>query len=605
MKQKVSDYIADFLVNNNVKDVFEIVGAAAMHLNDSFGRKEGLTATYFHHEQAAAIAAEAYARVNNDIAAVCVTSGPGATNAITGCLCGYTGSIPMLIFSGFPRYPLTAKAMGLALRTSGDMEYDICRSVSGMTKYCEMLTDPAKIRYVLEKALFLAKSGRPGPVWLELPLDTQSAVIETDELAGFDPAGEGYEAKPEFHKAVIKTIVDRIASAQRPVLHCGMGVRLSGAYDKFRKLVELLKIPVATGFASFDFLPDDHKYYAGRSGSMGNRAGNFAVQNSDVFLSIGSRLSYKQTGYRTEAWARAAYKIMVDIDPEELKKPYLDLDLPVLADANDFITAMIEYLTGHPIEEHTEWVKQCKAWLAKYPVVTPDKYVTDDGKGSIYVFYKKLTEMLPENTILVNSVGQGRIIGGKAGMIKEGQRVIKDDTTQTMGYDLPGAIGACIATRHKDVILITGEGSIQFNLQELQTIKQNRLPVHIIVINNCGYQTIRNAQNSFFKDHTHIGIGEDSGDLSFPDLSKIADAYGYPYYESRNNDDLEATLKEFLACKSYCMMQVYVTPKQFAEPRQSSKLLPGGNMVSAPLEDLYPFLSREELSENMYIPMLE
>lgn len=605
MKQKVSDYIADFLVNHDIKDVFEVVGGAAMHLNDSFGHKEGLKATYFHHEQAAAIAAEAYARVNNDIAAVCVTVGPGATNAITGCLCGYTGSIPMLFLSGQVRYPLTVRAVGPGLRANGDQEYDICRAVSGMTKYCEMVTEPKKIRYVLEKALFIAKSGRPGPVWLDMPLDTQAATIETDELVGFDPAGEGYEAKPKFHKDVIKSIVDRIASAQRPVLYGGMGVRLSGAYDKFRKLVDLLKIPVVTGVASLDFLPDAHKYYAGRPGSSGDRAGNFAVQNSDVFLSIGSRLSYKQTGYRTEAWARAAYKIMVDIDPEELKKDYLDLDLPVLADANDFITAMVEYLTENPIEEHTEWVKQCKKWLAKYPVITPDKFITEDGRGSIYFFTKKISELLPENAMIVSSVGQGRFIGRKAGVVKEGQRVIKDDQVQTLGYGLPGAIGACIANHYGDVILTTGEGSIQFNLQELQTIKHHRLPIHIVVLNNGGYQTIRSGQISFFKDHTRVGIGEASGDLSFPDLSKIAYAYGYPYFESKNNDDLEETLKEFLACKSYCIMQVYISQNQFLEPRQASRLLPDGSMVSAPLEDLYPFLSREELAENMYIPILE
>lgn len=605
MKQKVSDYIADFLVKNNIKDVFELVGGGAMHLVDSFGHKEGLKVTYFHHEQAAAIAAEAYARVNNDIAAVCVSPGPGATNAITGCLCGYMGSIPMLFFSGQVRYPHSVKAMGLALRTNGEKECDICSFVSGMTKYCEMVTEPKRIRYVLEKALFLAKSGRPGPVWLDMPLDTQSAVVETDELLRFDPAGEGYEAKPAFDKAVIKTVVDRIASAQRPVLYCGMGVRLSGAYDKFRKLVDLLKIPVTTGMASLDFLPDDHKYYAGRPGSTGDRAGNFAVQNSDVFLSIGSRLSYKQTGFNTETWARAAYKIMVDIDPEELKKGYLNLDLPILADANDFITAMVDYLTEHPIEEHSEWMKQCKEWLAKYPVVTPDKFTTDDGRGSIYVFYQKLTEMLPENTTFVTSTGHVRIIGRTASIMKEGQRVIKNDTTGTLGYCLPGAIGVCIANHREDVILTTGEGSIQFNLQELQTIKQNRLPIHIIVVNNCGYHSMRYTEKTYFKNHTYVGLGEDSGDLSFPDLSKIADAYGYPYFESKNNDDLEETLKEFLACKSYCIMQVYVTPAQFTEPKSSSKLLADGNMVSAPLEDLYPFLSHEELAGNMYIPMLE
>lgn len=603
MKQRVADYIADFLVNNNINQLFEVVGGGAMHLNDAFGHKDDLNVTYHHHEQAAAIAAEAYARVNNDMAAVCVTSGPGATNAITGCLCAYMGSIPMIIFSGQVRYPLTVRGQGLNLRTNGEQEYDICRSVEGMTKYCEMVSEPNKIRYILEKAVFLAKAGRPGPVWLDMPLDIQAAIIETDDLIGFDFQKEGYEWKPSFNKECINIILQKIQEAKRPVLYCGMGVRLAGAYEKFLELVDLLGIPVTTGMTTVDCIPNEHPLYAGRPGATGDRAGNFAVQNSDLFISIGSRLSYKQTGYNTDTWARAAYKVMVDVDPEELKRDYLHIDMPICADAADFIDAMIEVIKK-PLSPKMQWIEQCRKWVEKYPVVDSDKYQITDGRGSTYVFYKELSEMLPEGAVYVTTSGNSRVICRQAATIKKNQRVITNHSTSPMGYCLPASIGACLANDRKPVVLITGEGGFQMNIQELQTIKQNKLPVHVVVINNEGYHSIRITQNAFFKDHTHVGIGEESGDLSFPDISKIAHAYDYPYFESKNLEDLEDTLRAFIECPTYAICQVFVTKEQVTMPKASSKRLPDGRMVSAPLEDMAPFLSEQELTENMYIPTI-
>lgn len=607
MKQRVADYIADFLVSNRIDHLFEVVGGGAMHLNDAFGHKKGMTVTYHHHEQAAAIAAEAYARLNNDMAAVCVTSGPGATNAITGCLCAYMGSIPMIVFSGQVRYALTVRALGLDLRTNGEQEYDICRSVAGMTKYCAMISDPTKIRYHLEKALFSAKSGRPGPVWLDMPLDVQGAIVETDDLIGFDAVSEGMSAKPELPEGIVSDILHRIANAERPVLYCGMGVRLSGAYESFLELIDLLKIPVTTGMTTVDCVPDEHPYYAGRPGATGDRAGNFAVQNSDLFLSIGSRLSYKQTGYNTDTWARGAYKIMVDIDSEELKREYLHIDLPVCADAKDFIDSMIAEIKNSGIQPgfHEKWVDQCKDWVRKYPVVTEDRYQIPDGRGSIYVFYKELSELMPEGAVYVTTSGNSRVVCRQAATIKKGQRVITNHSTSPMGYCLPASIGTCIANGKKPVVLITGEGGFQMNIQELQTIKHNKLPIHIVVINNEGYHSIRMTQNSFFKDHTHVGIGEESGDLSFPDIHKIADAYGFPYFESKNLDDLHEALVSFLGCETFAICQVFVTKTQATLPKASSKRLEDGRMISAPLEDMAPFLSREELLSNLYIPPVD
>lgn len=602
MKQRVSDFIADFLVNNGINNMFEVVGGGAMHLDDAFGHKEGMNVTYHHHEQAAAIAAEAYARLNNEMAGVCVTSGPGATNAITGCLCAYMGSIPMIVFSGQVRYPLTVRAQGLDLRTNGEQEYDICKSVKGMTKYCEMISDPYNIQYVLEKALFLAKAGRPGPVWIDVPLDVQSAIIEIDDLKSFNYKDEGYDFKPKFDKKVIADIIDKIKKAERPVLYCGMGVRLSGGYEKFMELVELLGIPVTTGMTTVDCIPNDHPLYAGRPGATGDRAGNFAVQNSDLLLSIGSRLSYKQTGYNTDTWARAAYKIMVDIDPEELKRKYLNIDLPICADAYEFICAMLEQLKENPVQKKIEWIEQCRKWVKDYPVVTPDKYEISDNRGSIYVFYKKLSEMLPDGSIYVTTSGNSRVVCRQAATIKKNQRVITNHSTSPMGYCLPASIGTCIANDRKPVFLITGEGGFQMNIQELQTIKQNKLPIHIFVINNEGYHSIRMTQNNFFKNRTHVGIGEESGDLSFPDIHKIANAYEFPYFESKNLQDLELALKGVLECDTYCICQIFVSKTQVTSPKASSKKMPDGSFKSAPLEDMAPFLPEDELRKNMYIP---
>ena len=604
MKQRVSDYIADFLVKNRINQVFEVVGGGAMYLNDSFGHHSGLNVTYHHHEQAASIAAEAYARLSNNIAAVCVTSGPGATNAITGCLCADMGSIPMIVFSGHVRYSLTVRAQGINLRTNGEQEYDICRSVKGMTKFCEMISDPTSIRYYLEKALFLASSGRPGPVWIDVPLDVQSAIIDTEKLNSFDYIKENYVIKPCFDKSIVKNIVSKVNESIRPVLYCGMGVRLSGAYEKFMEMVDLLGIPVTTGMTTVDCIPDCHKYYAGRPGVTGDRAGNFAVQNSDLFLSIGSRLSYKQTGYNTSTWARSAYKIMVDIDSEELKRKYLNIDLPICADAGDFIDAMIEELRKNPCKEHTEWVNQCNQWVKEYPVVTKDKYMVPDDRGSIYVFFKVLSELIPEGGVYVTTSGNSRVICRQAAKMKVGQRVITNHSTSPMGYCLPASIGACIANERRPVFLVTGEGGFQMNIQELQTIKQNNLPVHIFVINNEGYHSIRMTQNSFFPDHSHIGIGDESGDLSFPEINRIADAYEYPYFEARNNDEFENIIKQFLDYPSYAICQIFVTKKQTTSPKASSKKTESGVFISTPLEDMAPFLDRDELSKNMYIPLV-
>ncbi len=602
MKIRVADYIADFLVENGITDVFSVTGGGAMHLNDALGHKEGLTCTYNHHEQACAIAAESYARVENRIAAVCVTTGPGGTNAITGVVGGYLDSIPMLVLSGQVRYDTTARSTGLPLRALGDQEFDITKAVSCMTKYCEMVVDPARIRYCLEKALYIARHGRPGPCWLDIPLNVQGGYVEADGLAGYDPLEYDRTLPLPVSDELVDTILEKIRQSKRPVLYAGNGIRLSGGYDDFRRVVDKLNIPVVTCWDSIDAIEDNHPLYAGRGGIMGDRPGNFAVQNSDLVFSIGSRLSIRQVGYHHASWARAAYTIVNDIDEAELKKPTVRIDLPVHADARDLLQLIDEKIKRNEmLFQGEDWIKQCRTWREKYPVIQK-KHAVSAERVNVYHFIDRLSKSLPENTITVVGNGSACVVGSHGYTIKRGQRFLINSAIASMGYDLPAAIGACIAAGREEIVCITGDGSMQMNLQELQTIIHHRLPIKLYVINNSGYHSIRQTQKNFFGEPL-VGIGADSGDLSFPDLSKLALAYGYPYFRCDSHDTLDQTIDQVAACEGPVICEIFVTIDQPFEPKSASKRLEDGTMVSAPLEDLAPFLPREELEENMYIPL--
>lgn len=601
MKQRVSDYIADFLAEKGIKQIFTVVGGGAMYLNDSFGHHPQLKCLYNHHEQACAIAAEAYARVNNEMATVCVTSGPGAINALNGVAGAYMDSIPMLVISGQTKSTLTVKSSGLKLRTLGNQEFNIISAIGEMTKYSEMIEDAKQIKYVLEKAYHLAISGRPGPCWLDIPLDIQGAIIETDDLEGYMPAAntEGTKLTDE----VMSLVLEKISNAQRPVLYAGNGIRISGGYPVFRKLIEKLQVPVVTCWDSIDLIETNHPLYAGRAGTMGDRAGNFAVQNSDLVLAIGSRLNIYQVGYQVNTWAREAYTIVVDIDKEELKKPTIRVDYPVCADASEFITRLLEAASDRKQIGNVSWIQQCNLWKEKYPVYDGNE-PSDAQNVSIYRFIHELSASLRAGEITVVANGSASVVGSQTYVIGEKQRFLMNCGLSSMGYDLPAAIGACIANGKQRIICIAGDGSIQMNLQELQTIVTNKLPVVIFVINNQGYHQIRLTQKNIFSNEL-VGVGPESNDLGFPDFEKLSYAYGIPYISCHKDEEIEETIKKALSAEGYLVCEVFTSTQQLFQPKSATKRLEDGTLFSPPLEDMAPFLPKEELRENMYIDLIE
>lgn len=643
MRMKVSNYISQKLLESGITQVFSVTGGGAMHLNDALGHQEGLNCLYNHHEQACAIAAEAYTRIQGKLAAVCVTTGPGGTNALTGVLGGWLDSIPMLILSGQVRYDTTARWSGVGIRAMGDQEFDIVKAVDCMTKYSEMVIDPMRIRYCLEKAIYLALSGRPGPSWLDIPLNIQGGYIETEELIGFSPedyenGGDGWisqcDAKikedevghgenrqilpKKVTRDVAMEILTRIRQSSRPVINAGNGIRIGQAHETFLRVVEKLGVPVVTGWNSQDSIWDTHPLYTGRGGGMGDRAGNFAIQNSDLVLSLGSRLSIRQVGYNYKTWAREAFVIVNDIDQEELKKPSIHADMRIHADVKELLTVLEEVLDseiqteeqaplfkgGKGIDGLT-WNETCSMWKETYPVVLPKHYEQENNElTNVYAFIKELGNKLNENQITVVGNGSACVVGGHACVIKKGQRFITNSAVASMGYDLPAAIGTCMADSSEDIILITGDGSLQMNIQELQTIIHHKMPIKIFLINNGGYHSIRQTQKNFFGEPL-VGVGDDSRDLSFPDMEKLSAAYGYPYVSIHHNSELGQKIDTVLSMEGPVICDIFVSREQNFEPKSSAKRLPDGTMASPPLEDLSPFLSEEEMERNMIIPRLK
>lgn len=612
MKVRIADYIVDFLVKHGVTDCFTVVGGGAMHLNDAFGHDERIHCTYNHHEQACAIAAEAYARLENRIAAVCVTTGPGGTNAITGVVGGWLDSIPMFVVSGQVRYDTTARYAerftgGLPLRAVGDQEFDITKSVECMCKYAVMLEEPTDIRCILEKAWHLATTGRPGPVWVDVPVNYQGMLIETDELKGYDIDEREEELPKPVSDEMIDAVLAEISKAKRPVIYAGGGVRISGGFEVFRKVVDKLGVPVITYWNSIDLIEDEHSLYCGRGGNMGDRAGNFAVQNADLVLAIGTRISIRQVGYNWKTWAREAKVIMVDIDQAELRKPTIHVDMPIWADAGDFLDALNRRIgdDAEPVSKEEWWREQCRTWKKRYPVTLKRHWMENGETANVFAFIRYLSESLPEGSLTAVSNGACCVVGHQDWCIKKDTRFIINNAIASMGYGLPAAIGVCVSGGRKETICLEGDGSIMMNLQELQTIVTNQLPIKLFLINNAGYHSIRQTQNNLFREHSKVGIGPESGDLSFPDYRKIAEAFGYPYFCAHSNEEMMEAVQETLAQPGFAFCEIFTDTEQVWEPKSATRRLSDGRLVSPPLEDLAPFLSREELAENMFIDMVE
>jgi len=599
---RVADYIAQTLAAHGIRHVFMVTGGGSMHLNDAFGRCKSLEAVCCHHEQACAMAAESYFRVTNRLAAVNVTTGPGGTNAVTGVCGAHLDSMGMIVVSGQVKWETLVRSTDLPLRQLGDQEVDIIRMVEGITKYAVLVKDPLTIRYHLERALHLAVSGRPGPVWLDVPINVQATKIDPEKLAAYDPREDAPQFETTDLEVATGQIVEGLAAAKRPVIYAGTGVRLSGQYENFLRLIQRLGVPVVTAWNSNDLLPDAHPLYAGRPGSLGNRAGNFTVQNADFVLILGSRLNIRLVSYNWENFARHAYKVMVDVDAAELKKPTLRIDCPIHADLRNFIP-LLQQLTADWKPHHADWLAWCKERLARFPVVLPE-YWQGARNVNPYCFMDRLFAQLKENDVIACGDGTACVTAFQAAHVREGQRLFHNSACAPMGYDLPAAIGAAIALPDRErIICLAGDGSIMMNLQELQTIAGRKLPVKIFVLNNSGYHSIRQTQANFFPDNI-VGCGTDSG-LSFPDFGKVAHAFGLPFQRCQQHGELEAGIKATLDAPGAAMCEALLDLRQPFAPKLSSRKLEDGRMITAPLEDMSPFLSREELKKNMIVPTME
>ncbi len=602
MKIKVSDYIANTFAEAGIKHVFMVTGGGAMHLNDSFGKNPELEYICFHHEQACAMAAESYARLTGKIAVVNVTSGPGGINALNGVFGAWTDSIPMVVISGQVRYDTTIHSSGLPLRQLGDQEVDIVRCVEAITKSAVMITDAKDIRYHLERSLFLAQAGRPGPTWIDIPLNIQGAMIDTEDLRSYDPREDPAACPPKVSRELIGKVIERIKAAKRPVLMAGSGIRISKAADAFLRAVDLLGIPVVTGFNAHDLITEDHPLNCGRPGSIGNRFGNFTVQNSDALLVIGCRLNIRQISYNWKSFAREAYKIIVDADPWELKKPTVKPDLPVNADAADFLKMLVEVLSPEGLTPKKEWTEWCKSRKERYPVVLPE-YWDRTEMVNPYCFIDALNRHLTGGEVVVTANGAACICAFQALEIKNGMRLYSNSGSASMGYDLPAAIGAAVAGKSGKTICLAGDGSIQMNIQELQTIAHHNFPIKIFVMNNSGYQSIRQTQTNFFGGHL-VGCDAQCG-ISFPDMERIAYAYEIPFVRCHNHNELDKAIAQTVEGDAPAICEIMLTPEQPFAPRISSRRLPDGRIVSSPLEDMYPFLEREEMKGNLLIAPFE
>lgn len=590
---RVADKIMDVLADRGVRDIFTVSGGGAIFLDDALAKTRRITYYCCHHEQAVAIASEAYARVKEDLGVSLVTTGPGGTNAISGVAGSWMDSVPHLILSGQVYLSQTIGTSGL--RQLGVQEINIIDLVRPITKYAVMIEDPLAALYHLEKAIHLATTGRPGPVWLDVPANIQNARVDERLFRRFDP-GElppvAYDTDlPEKAQAV----AELLKRSKRPLLHMGQGVKMAGAVDEFMRLTEAYQIPFVTARNANQLVDWDHELYVGRPGTFAQRGANFAVQNADVYIAVGTRLSLPQTGYQSKEFARHATKVMVDIDRAELTKSTLAIDIKVHADAKAFLAELSRALDGATLKT-ADWVAQCRTWKAKYPVVLPE-YRTQKRPVNSYYFVDVLSDVLTREDVIVTDMGIAFQGTHQAFRVKRGQKFFTNSGFASMGWGLPAAVGACIAHGKRRVICIAGEGGLQMTIQELATVMHHRLPIKLFVYNNGGYLTIKQSQQVGCEGRL-MGCNQESG-LSFPDLVKLAAAYDIPAIRLESQERLRADVERVVGNDGPMLCELVMDPDQAQIPRAIPRYGPDGKSVQTPLEDLYPFLEREELAANM------
>jgi acetolactate synthase-1/2/3 large subunit len=605
---KLSDYVLKFVADLGITNVFLVTGGGAMHLNQSLGAEKRITSICNSHEQASAICAEGYAKASNGLGVCMVTTGPGGTNAVTGVAGAWLDSTPTLYISGQVKRPdrmFDATGKPLGMRQLGVQEVDICSIVAPITKYAVTILEPADIRYHLEKAVYLAMHGRPGPVWIDIPLDVQASPIDESILRGFDQAEFATDAKIHGTSNIpdeVSRAIQAFNACERPMLFAGNGIRLARATEEFETLRKLLGVPTVATWCAADLVPSDDPTYVGRPGTVAARGANFALQNCDFLLSIGVRLDMAITGYAPHNLAREAHKVVVDIDAAELGKLHPYMQQPVCADAKAFLTELLARQSELKPRNIDAWLARCADWKTRYPVVTDD-HRKPEGLVSIFNLSEVLgTEVSQEDRLVVGNSGSGIEIYLLAVPTLHSQRLYHTAGLGSMGYAIPMAIAVSIANPGREVIAVDGDGGFMFNIQELETIHRLQLPIKFFVLNNDGYSSIRASQTAYFGSAT-IGADKNSG-ITIPDLSAVGQAFKLSTAIIKDQTNLRADVRKVLDMPGPVLCDVNVLPDEMRAPRLSSFQKPDGSFVSKPLEDLFPFLPREEFLANMIVKPL-
>lgn len=595
-EMRCADYVIQFMVDQGITDVFMVSGGGIIYLVDALGKNPAMNYYCNHNEQATGYCAEGYARQKNGMAACLVTTGPGSTNAVSGAASAWVDSVPVCFISGQVKRELIADYT--RLRQIGEQEINIIDMVRPVTKYAVTVTDPGRIRYELEQAFHLATTGRPGPVWINIPLDVQGAEIDPPSLPSFEPPRTVSGDKAGDLAAQVAEVLNMMKSAKRPLLLAGYGIRLSQGLEFLESVLNKIPIPVVLSFNGMDLLPEEHPNLVGKPGIIGQRRANFAVQNSDLLISIGSRMNIKIVGYGYRDFAPRAKKVMVDIDPEEMGKPTVSPDKAIVADAREFLAELSRQLDKNSITIHPKWLDTCRNWKQRYPNIT-NEHKRDKHFVNTYVFFDRLSAVMTREDSIVTGNGMAALNLYQGLKVLPGQRAFTNNGYGAMGWGLPAAIGTCIAHDKQRTVCVTGDGSVQMNIQELGLIGYLRLPVKLFILNNQGYTSIRLTQDNFFNGH-YVGADQASG-VGNPDFWKIAEAYGLKYVLIDRPEDLDEKIRQVLESDGPVLGEVSISPQQGISPKTMSFRREDGTFESRPLEDMAPFLPREELIENMRI----